>query len=254
MTGETSGADGAPGALIGAGNWFFKYRNYAFPAFLAAIFLGLDPAPFMGSARADAWLDLAGVSVAALGSGFRFWVIGLAYIKRGGVNKQVFADRLVVNGMFGVCRNPLYVGNATVLLGLFLIHNNPWTYVLGAVFFGFAYAGIVAAEEQYLAAKFGGDYARYKAEVPRFWPDFRRYREATAGMAFDWRRALIKDYSSVYAWVVVAAAIGLVEHHGRTSGLFLPSPLWPNLAIISAATALVLLVRVLKKSGILAAD
>ena len=240
-------------ALVRAGNWFFKYRNYAFPAFLAAVFIGLDPAPLAGSGRADQWLDVAGVAVAALGSAFRFWVIGLAYIKRGGVNKQVFADRLVVNGMFGVCRNPLYVGNATVLLGLFLLHNNPWAYALGAGFFGFAYAGIVAAEESYLKAKFGAEYARYVNEVPRFWPDFRRYRQSTEGMDFDWRRALIKDYASVYAWVVVAAAIHGVQHHGRAAALFLPAPLWPNVAVIVAATALVLVVRVAKKSGILVA-
>lgn len=248
-----SGRKDAPGALIRLGNWFFKYRNYAFPAFLAAVFIGLDPAPLAGSGKADRWLDLAGVGVAAAGSAFRFWVIGLAYIKRGGVNKQVFADRLVVNGMFGVCRNPLYVGNAAVLAGLFLMHNNPWAYVLGAAFFGLAYAGIVAAEERYLGAKFGADYARYKTEVPRFWPDFRRYRQSAEGMAFDWRRALIKDYSSVYAWVVVAAAIHAVEHHGPAADLYPPTPLWPNIAVIVAATALVLLVRVLKKSGILVA-
>jgi protein-S-isoprenylcysteine O-methyltransferase Ste14 len=240
-------------ALIRAGNWFFKYRNYAFPAFLAAVFIGLDPAPLAGSGRADQWLDLLGVAVAALGSAFRFWVIGLAYIKRGGVNKQVFADNLVVNGMFGVCRNPLYVGNATVLAGLFLMHNNPWAYVLGAGFFGFAYAGIIAAEEAYLKAKFGAGYTRYMAEVPRLWPDFRRYAQATAGMDFDWRRALIKDYASVYAWVVVAAAIHGVEHHGRAADQFLPAPLWPNIAVVVAATVLLLVVRVAKKSGILVA-
>jgi protein-S-isoprenylcysteine O-methyltransferase Ste14 len=145
------------------------------------------------------------------------------------------------------------VGNATVLAGLFLMHNNPWAYVLGAGFFGFAYAGIVAAEESYLKAKFGADYARYMADVPRFWPDFRRYRQSAQGMAFDWRRALIKDYSSVYAWVVVAAAIHGVEHHGRAADLFPPAPLWPNVAVIVAATALVLAVRVAKKSGILVA-
>ena len=239
--------------LVRSGEWFFKYRNYVFPLVLAVLFAGLDPVALAGSAAADRWLDTIGAGVCALGSAFRFWVIGLAYIKRGGLNKQVYAGRLVTTGMFGVCRNPLYVGNAAVFAGLFLIHNNPWAYVLGLAFFGFAYAGIIAAEERYLAAKFGAEYTSYCAAVPRFWPRFSHYAAAASGMRFDWRRAVLKDHGSVYVWVIVAVAIEFLEHHASADPAFPATPLWPDIAVVSTATVLLLLIRVLKKTGLLAA-
>jgi len=251
MTAPASPA--STGFLVRIGNWFFTYRNYAFPLVLALVLVGLDPVPLAGDGAADRWLDTAGVALCVLGSAFRFWVIGLAYIKRGGLNKRVYAEALVTSGMFGVCRNPLYLGNALVLIGLFLIHNNPLAYAIGAAFFGLAYAGIIAAEERYLADKFGAEYARYCAAVPRFLPRFSRYAAAAADMDFDWRRAVLKDHGSVYAWIVAAAAIELLEHVGRPDPAFAPGGWWREIAVIGSATIVLVAIRLLKKSGLLVA-
>jgi len=236
--------------IVQIGDWFFKYRNIAFPVMLLALFTGLPPAPFMGSAVIDAWLDMLGLLLALAGSGLRAWVIGLAYIKRGGLDKKVHADTLVSSGMFAVCRNPLYVGNALVLLGLFVVHNNPLAYIIGLLFFGVAYWGIVAAEEKFLLEKFGGDYRAYCARVNRFWPDFSQYREAVAGMDFNWRRIVIKDYSTVYTWVVGMIILIAWEHTCWNGGAFIDA-LSSILIPLGLATAIVLLVRLLKKRGML---
>jgi hypothetical protein len=66
-----------------------------------------------------------------------------AYIKRGGKAGKVYAPRLVTQGLFGHSRNPLYVGNLLVLLGVFLVHNNSVVYHIGVPFFLFAYTSIV---------------------------------------------------------------------------------------------------------------
>ena len=71
-------------------------------------------------------MDIAGVLIILSGLGLRAVVIGLAYIKRGGVNKMIHADTLVTNGLFAHCRNPLYAGNLLVVAGLLVIFNNPW--------------------------------------------------------------------------------------------------------------------------------
>lgn len=236
--------------IIQIGDWFFKYRNIAFPVMLVALFTSLPPRPFMGNAVIDAWLDMTGVLLALAGSGLRAWVIGLAYIKRGGLDKKVHADTLVSSGMFAVCRNPLYVGNALVLLGLFVVHNNPLAYLIGLIFFGVAYWGIVAAEEKFLAEKFGDDYRAYCDRVNRFWPDFSHYREAVEGMDFNWRRIVIKDYSTVYTWVVGMIILIAWEHTYWAGGSFVDA-LTSVLIPLGVATAVVLLVRVLKKRGML---
>ena len=65
------------------------------------------------------------VLIAMSGLAVRGVVIGLAYIKRGGLNKKVYAANLVTEGMFSVCRNPLYVGNMLIYTGEFLMFGNP---------------------------------------------------------------------------------------------------------------------------------
>lgn len=227
--------------LLRCGDFFFRWRNGVFPAVLAALFLTFPPL----EPRTDVWVDLAGLAVAFLGQAFRVWVIGLAYIKRGGLNKQVYADKLVTSGMFQVCRNPLYVGNALILAGLLIVHNNPAVYVLGGLFFGFAYVSIVASEEAFLRAKFGAEYEAYCARVNRWLPDFRRLGAAREGMAFNWRRPLLKDYGSAVGWL--AAMIVLLA---RERALWADGAAWaaPYLAALLALVAAAALVRWLKKS------
>jgi len=236
---------------IQTGDWFFKYRNFVFPVVLIALFTGFGPSPFMGNVVIDAWLDMFGLQLALAGSALRAWVIGLAYIKRGGLDKKVHADTLVDSGMFAVCRNPLYVGNALVLLGLFVVHNNASAYFIGLPFFAFAYWCIVAAEEKFLLEKFGEEYRAYCARVNRFWPDFTHYRTAVEGMDFNWRRVVIKDYSTVYTWVVGMIVLLACEHASWSGAPFMDA-VPPVIAPLGIATALVILVRVLKKRGMLA--
>jgi protein-S-isoprenylcysteine O-methyltransferase Ste14 len=237
--------------LVRAGDWFFKYRNFAFTGVALLMLAGFRPVPLLGDPLADRWLDALGIAIALAGSGFRAWVIGLAYIKRGGLDKKVHADTLVVEGMFSVCRNPLYVGNAMVLLGLFTVHNSPWVWLFGGAFFIFAYVAIIAAEEHFLRNKFGAEYEAYCASVPRMIPNFANYREATKDMAFNWRRPVIKDYSSIYAWVATVLVLMAYEKVAWGLGDFSLPSMAPTLWALGIATFLLALVKVLKKSRLL---
>jgi protein-S-isoprenylcysteine O-methyltransferase Ste14 len=234
--------------LVRAGNFFFRNRNGVFPLVLLALFAGFRPVYPQGSARLDNWVDLLGLAVAFSGQALRAAVIGYAYIQRGGKNKQVYADNLVTEGYFRLSRNPLYVGNLLVLLGLFIIHGNPWVILLGSAFFLFAYRAIVAAEEVYLRGKFGEEYDDYCRRVNRWVPDFRHLRQAVEGMEFTWRRVVIKEYGSTYAWCTAAAVLlaydTLIYFDYEQRQLYLNS-LAVLLVLFTAAWALV---RWLKKS------
>jgi protein-S-isoprenylcysteine O-methyltransferase Ste14 len=194
-------AGGRVPALERAGRVFFAYRNALVPLVLLGLLGGFTPARAFGSARADRWVDVIGILVAVLGQALRVAVIGLAYIRRGGRHRQVYAARLVTEGMFGHCRNPLYVGNVLVLLGLFIVHGHPGVVLLGLAFFGVAYRAIVAAEEAYLRERFGTEYAAYCARVPRWRLEPRGLRQSLRGMAFDWRKVIAKEYGSTAVWI-----------------------------------------------------
>lgn len=199
-----------PRVLVRAGRLLFHYRNVLFALVLLALLAGFRPVHAAGAA-VD-WLDVAGLVVALAGQSLRVAVIGYAYIKRGGKDRQVYAAKLVTEGVFAHSRNPLYLGNLIVLLGLFMIHGNTWVYALGGAFFLFGYSAIVAAEEDYLRGKFGEQYVVYCRRVSRWLPDFRGLTRSLEGMRFDWRRVVVKEYGSAYSWTVGAVLLLVYEH------------------------------------------
>jgi protein-S-isoprenylcysteine O-methyltransferase Ste14 len=200
MTSATARGPTRVSLLVRCGNFFFRYRNGVFPLVLLALFAGFRPVYPGGSEWLDNRVDLLGIGIALIGQGLRAAVIGYAYIKRGGKNKQVYAEKLVTEGFFRHSRNPLYVGNLLVLLGLFVIHGNPWVFALGVLFFLFAYRAIVAAEEGYLRGKFGDEYDEYCRRVNRWLPQFRGLGQSVQGMRFTWRRVILKEYGSTFSW------------------------------------------------------
>lgn len=235
--------------LIRCGDFFFKYRNFVFPAFVVLAAVTVRPRYWM-SEEWDDVLDLAGIAVALAGQSFRAMVIGLAYIKRGGLEKKVYAETLVTGGLFSASRNPLYFGNALILAGLMLIFNDAILYVAASVFFGFAYWAILRTEETFLLAKFGPAYAAYCGDVNRWWPDPRRVLAATRGARFNWRRVVMKDYGTAAGWIVAALAIEAYEEAAEAFGSIFAA-VAPYAGEILLVVACALLVRQAKKSGLL---
>jgi protein-S-isoprenylcysteine O-methyltransferase Ste14 len=185
--------------MISIGNFLFKYRNFLFPLYILALFLLFSPPAnqINGSKSAQLIQDLVAILIALSGLAVRGIVIGLAYIKRGGLNKKVYAANLVTEGMFSVCRNPLYVGNMLIYAGQFLMFGNHPCFAIGVLSFWFIYECIIAAEENYLRNKFGPAYDEYCRDVPRWMPKLSKLGEATTGMKFDWKKVIFKDYSTM---------------------------------------------------------
>lgn len=240
-----------PAWLLASGDFFFRWRNAVFPAVIVLSCLLLPPVRSFGSDVADTLLDGLGIVAVLAGLALRAAVIGYAYIRRGGVNKKVYADRLVTAGFFAVSRNPLYVGNLLVYGGLLSIHSNPWSVMLGGGFFLFAYRAIVATEERYLRRTFGADYESYCLRTPRWWPRWSGLRAALDGMEFRWRRVIAKDYSTATpALLCVLLLLGLETLRWQAwppRGLGMATLI--GLAIVVAMCGL--FARIAKKSGAL---
>ncbi|MBD3778048.1 MAG: isoprenylcysteine carboxylmethyltransferase family protein [Micrococcales bacterium] len=89
------------------------------------------------------------------------------------------ASVLVVSGANRVSRNPMYLGMAAALLAHAVACRSAVALVPVAGFVGVLTTGQIAAEEMALDARFGEQYARYRAEVPR-WADLRSVRALVA--------------------------------------------------------------------------
>lgn len=240
--------------MISFGNFFFKYRDYLFPLVFLGLAAAIKPIAFPGAHVYDHLMDALGIGIAVGGQALRAAVIGFAYIKRGGKDKKVYADNLVIEGFFAHSRNPLYVGNLMVLIGLIVVHGGPLFIVIGSVFYLFAYRCIVAAEENFLRNKFGADYDAYCARVNRFLPSFAGLGKTLEGMEYDWKRVARKEYGSTFTWV---SAVLLLLIYERVSWAGWEAAK-PHALLIAAAfgplAALYVVVRVAKKKKWLGRD
>ena len=230
--------------MVRVGNFLFHYRNSLFP--LVYLLLLPKSPPLLASYRLAA---LLGLLVAATGQTVRAVTIGLDYIRRGGRNRQVFANRLVQGGIFAHCRNPLYVGNYLVIVGVGLASNSILFLGVAVPFFAFAYRAIIAAEENYLRTRFGPAYDDYCARVNRFLPRFAGLGRTVDEMEFNWRRLISAEYGSTFVWtaamtLVVLKNVWLAGDY--RSGNHLVLALWAALALVTLAYAVA---RYLKKTG-----
>lgn len=224
------------------GHFLYHYRNALFPLVYSLLFL--KGPVLLADYRIAA---LAGFVVALAGQLLRGATVGLDYIKRGGKNRRPYADDLVTGGLFSHCRNPLYVGNLTILLGTGIASNSLIFLTAGMAFFLVAYSCIVAAEEDFLRGKFGAEFDDYCASVGRFTFNPKGLGETMRSMCFNWRRLISAEYNSAFIWLLAASA-GVLQNARRADEINGPTAASAAgilvLSLIAYITA-----RLLKKTG-----
>lgn len=229
--------------MIAIGNFLFRFRNQLFPAIIVVLFLLMPPpALVLDNPLLTLAKDAVAILVILAGLALRATVVGYKYIQRGGLRKKVYAKDLVTEGMFGVCRNPLYVGNMLLYCGVFLLHGNPLLIVIGIGLFAFMYQCIVYAEEAFLLRTFGEAYQVYCRDVPRWALRLSNFSKSTEGMAFNIRRVVGKDYSTVSAAMIAVLAtemykLATYEPSGRNVGVL--AVLGGAMALVGIATAVI---------------
>ena len=84
-------------------------------------------------------------------------------------------EHLVVGGLYRYVRNPMYLAVGAIIAGQALLLGQTVLLVWLAIFAAAVFAFVKGYEEPTLADTYGEEYARYKAEVPGWWP--RRIRK-----------------------------------------------------------------------------
>lgn len=170
----------------------------------------------LGGATVDLALEVVGLTLAMAGQTLRFVVLGRVPEGTSGQNLSIQASTLNTTGPYAYVRNPLYVGNLGIVLGLCCIAHHPLVYVATLGFFFGEYFFIIRAEEDFLRSKFGAAFDDFVAKVPRWIP---RLTPASAGAlragGFDWKRALKKEVNPFTAWVLGVVALVGFERYAR---------------------------------------
>lgn len=230
--------------MVKLGDFFFKYRNWLFPVFYILMFL---PGPRIFSDWKTA--VFFGLAVTLFGQAVRMTTIGFDYIIRGGRNKQVYAEDLVTGGLFAHSRNPMYVGNVSMILGMGILSNSLLYLLIMVPAFYFIYECIIRAEEHFLRNKFGSGFDAYTKDVPRWLPKLSGLGTTLSSGSFNWKRVLIKEYNTTCIWM--GAAVLLVGLHiYKYEGAEAFNSIATAFGItIGAVVALYFGIRYLKKSG-----
>lgn len=171
-----------------------------------------------------------GACIVLLGLSIRFWAAG--HIKHHRADRIVNAPTLVTGGPYAYVRNPLYLANCLIALG-FCVMSGWWpSYVIAAALVILTYGiFIIPSEEAFLQERFGDDYLKYRAKVPRFLPRFHPYQPARGG--FSWRAAVLTELHTILLLAIpmtyFAMRAGYVSSYGLaiSGGIYL---LWESLS------------------------
>jgi protein-S-isoprenylcysteine O-methyltransferase Ste14 len=113
----------------------------------------------------------------------------------------IHSDQLVAEGPYRHVRNPLYLGNDLLALGLGLLASRLGFVVMVVGMFIVTYR-LILREEAGLLATQGESYRRYFDSVPRLWPSLRP-RIPSGGAKPNWRDGLTGE---IFMWSI---AIGM---------------------------------------------
>lgn len=236
--------------MIEIGNFFFRYRNILFIFLYLALFIpspGLFSEEYFGQ-HYYYYPIIIGLFVTVSGQVIRGATIGLAYIIRGGKDGHVYAEELVTQGIFKHCRNPLYVGNILMLVGVGILSNSLLYLAALIPIFLLIYHAIVLAEENFLRKKFGASFEAYCKRVNRWVPNPSGIGKTFESMQFNGKRWLLKEYNTQYVWLSGITLILLLTYPQLTDY----DVDFRNMLLIILLPVLLLgylIVRYLKKSG-----
>jgi len=172
-------------------------------------------APILIGVRWDwtrsAWLIACGAIAVLSGLATRAWAV--RYI---GTISRTRANRLgdlMTTGPFALVRNPLYVGNFLIWMGLTLASGLLWMLPVASLVFGLQYGAITRFEETALTARFGQAYRTYARAVPKWWPRLGHLGPAvrTPG-THGWREVAFSERGTLIAALAMSILIAMRYH------------------------------------------
>ena len=138
-------------------------------ALIAAAMWGIDRGLDTGRIAFTGQAPLA-VALLAAGGGLMVAAAASMFAARTTINpmKPARASRLVTGGVFRWSRNPIYLGDLLILAALAVWLGQIANLALLPMFVAYIDRFQIRPEERVLAARFGAEYAAYRARVRRW--------------------------------------------------------------------------------------
>ena len=186
--------------MVASGHVLFRWRSFVLfaflPVFVWAVWDGKIIEQSFGSA-ASLLVDTLGFALIAVGELIRIGTVGFVPRNTSGRNtdKGQLAERLNTTGLYSLMRNPLYLGNCMMYVGLAVLTQHLWFAVVLALFLVIYYERIICAEEDFLQGKFGAPYLEWAQKVPPFFPRLHGWEKPD--MDFSLRTVIRREHASI---------------------------------------------------------
>ncbi len=179
------------------GQWLFRWRSYL-PILFIFIYL---PILLSHPSRkiSNNW-DYFCIFISFIGFIIRIYTKG--YTSRGSsgrTTKKQRAKKLNTKGLYSIVRNPLYLGNYFMWLGIILLPQILSLAIIFTALFWLFYERIIFREEVFLRQKFGDQYLHWAKKTPAFIPRLRQYEKPK--QSFNLKLVLKREYNGLLALV-----------------------------------------------------
>jgi len=181
--------------------FFFKNRSYTpIPLILLLLFFSKPYQPII----------YFGFILLAIGELGRIWANSYA----GGRTRttKVGASKLCTSGPFAYLRNPLYLGNMIIYLGIVLIAGGSTVWFMLCImllFFIIQYLLIVSLEQETLTKLFDKEYLTYCKNVPALIPRLTPWKLATKQEPLCFKKVLKSEKSTLLNILLILILISI---------------------------------------------
>jgi len=193
------------------GAFLFRWRSYLplliGPLLLLVFFDSQYTQRLLGDNFYNYWEGFC-IFVSFSGLFVRSLVAGYVPAGTSGRNTQAqAASALNMTGLYSIVRNPLYLGNYLIILGLLLFIKVWWFVLVGTAIFWIFYERIIFTEEEFLHQKFGDAYTEWTAKTPFFIPRFKNWKKPI--LPFSWKTVLRREHSTLFGTVSTLTLLGI---------------------------------------------
>lgn len=139
--------------------FFYRFRGILISPLMIFALLS-----FKNEIEADWLIWPVAISIFLSGLGLRIWA--QEHIQR----RTRVPRHLVTTGPYSFIRNPLYIGNMLMCLGVTVASELLWLAPVALLWCAGVYSIVVRYEERHLLERYGELYRRYMLKVPRWLP------------------------------------------------------------------------------------
>ena len=149
-----------------------------------------------------------GLLLVLIGEVIRFHAVRYA----GGATRTttVGAPALCTAGPYARTRNPLYLGNIVIYIGMVFVSGGAWMWsllLLTITFFILQYALIISLEEETLTLKFSSAYKIYSDNVPRLIPRLNAWKNKNHRQPLTVKQTLRNEKRTLQNIVIISVII-----------------------------------------------